>query len=87
MITAGVGFDDARIDREARALDETGVHARPNHRLEDLPEDVALPESAMTIDRERRMIGNLVVEIEATEPAIGEVEVDFFDSFLSERIP
>src|SRR5688572_6102898 len=25
---------------------------------EDLPEDVALPESAMTIDRERRMIGN-----------------------------
>ena len=27
------------------------------------------------------MIGNLVVEIEATEPAIGEVEVDFFAQF------
>jgi hypothetical protein len=54
------------------------VHARPNHRLEDLPEDVAGAKAAVAINRERRMIRNLVIEIEATEPAIGKVEFDFF---------
>ena len=31
----------------------------------------------MTIDRERRVIGNFVLEIKATKPAIGEMEFDF----------
>jgi hypothetical protein len=30
----------------------------------------------MTIDRECRMIGHLVVEIEVTKPSIGKVELD-----------
>ena len=31
-----------------------------------------------SIDRERRMIRDLVIEIEATKPAIGKVEFNFF---------
>ena len=36
MITAGVSFDNACIDREALALDEPRVHARTHHRFEQL---------------------------------------------------
>ena len=68
MITAGVRFHDAGIDREGFTLDQTGVHARPHHRLEYLAEQVAVAEPAVTIDRERRVIGHLVVEVEPAEP-------------------
>src|SRR5262245_29415629 len=77
VIPAGVGFHNASIDREAFALDETRIHAGPDHRLEYLAEDITVAKAAMTNDRERRMIGNFIVEIEPTEPAIGEVQFDF----------
>jgi hypothetical protein len=41
-----------------------------------LPEQVAVAEPAVAIDRESRVVGNLVVKIEAAEPAIGEVQLD-----------
>ena len=34
---------------------------------------IAVTEAAVAIDRERRVMGHLVVESEATEPTIGEV--------------
>jgi hypothetical protein len=67
MIAAGVGFHDACIDREGFTLDQTGVHAGPHHRLEYLPEQIAVTEPAVSIDREGRVVRNLVVEIEAAE--------------------
>jgi len=70
MITTGVGFYDARINCEALALDETCIHARSDHRLEHLTEDVAISKTAVAIDRERRMIRNLVFEFETAEPAM-----------------
>lgn len=57
VITAGVGFDDAGIDGKAFTLNKIRVHTRPHHRLEYLPEYVAVTEPTVTIDRERRMIG------------------------------
>jgi hypothetical protein len=38
-----------------------------------LPKDVAIAEAAVTIDRERRMIGHLIIETEAAESTICEV--------------
>src|SRR5260370_24783522 len=77
MITAGIALHHAGVDREPFALDKTRVHARPNHTFEYVPEDVALAEAAMPIDRECRVIGNPVVEVEPTEPAIGKMQLDF----------
>jgi hypothetical protein len=50
MITAGIGFDDACIDRKTLALYETCVHARSDHRLEHLAKDVTVAEAAMAVD-------------------------------------
>ena len=47
-----------------------------DHRLEQLPKDVALTKAAVAIDRESRVMGYLVVESEATEPTIGEVKLE-----------
>src|ERR1700676_1526538 len=77
MITAGVRFHAAGIDREGFTLDQTGVHARPHHRLEYLAEQVAIAEPAVTIDRERRVIGHIVVEVEPAEPPVGQMQFDF----------
>jgi hypothetical protein len=58
-------------------LDQPCIHACPNYPVENLAKNIALTESPMTIDRERRVIGNFVLEIKATKPAIGEMEFDF----------
>lgn len=44
VIPAGVRLHDACIDGKALALDQASVHAGPNHHLEHLSEDVAMPE-------------------------------------------
>jgi hypothetical protein len=66
MITTGVSFNDACIDGKALALDETRVHARPHHRLEYLAQEVAVAEPAVAIDRESRVVGDLVIKIESS---------------------
>ena len=78
MIAAGVGFHDTCIDREPFALDKTSIHARSDHRLEQLPKNVAVTETTVAIHRECRVIGHLVIKIKPTEPAVSEVQLDLF---------
>ena len=73
MIAAGVGFHHGRVRRKSLALDEPCCHAPCNHALEDVAQDIALAEAAKPIHRERRMVRNLVVQVELAEPAITEV--------------
>jgi hypothetical protein len=58
---------------KASPLDQTRIHARPHHRLEYLAEQIAVANRPW---REGRVVGDLVVKIEAAEPAIGEVQLD-----------
>ena len=57
---AGFGFHDTRINRKPFAFDEPRYHARLDHRLKELSKDVAVMETAVAIDRERRVMGCLV---------------------------
>ena len=45
--------------------------------LENMAQDLALPEAAQPIRRERRMVWNLIVEIELAEPAVRKVQRHF----------
>jgi len=67
----------ASITLASLALDKTRGHAGRNHALEDMTQDLALPEAAQPIHRERRMVRNLVVEIELAEPAVSKVQRHF----------
>jgi hypothetical protein len=42
--------------------------------LEDLAQDIALPEMAVTVHRESRMVGDFVLQAKAAEPPAGHVE-------------
>jgi hypothetical protein len=48
-----------------------------HHGLEDMPERVALAEPPVTVLRERRMIGDTILDAEIAEPPIGQIEPHF----------
>lgn len=70
------GYDQAAIDGKALAADETLRHTAAEHVLEQLAEDVAFPEPAMTVLRKCRVVGHLAIQAEPAEPAVRQVEVD-----------
>ena len=72
----GVGHDDAGVDREGLASHDPFLHAAPHHGLEQLAKEIALAKTTVAVLGKRRMIGDVAVEPQATEPAIGKVEVD-----------
>ena len=75
--TVGVGLDDAGIDGESLTLNQAFAHATAQHCLEDEAQCIALAEAAVAILGDGRVIGHSVLEAKATEPAIGQVEMDF----------
>src|SRR5271156_3986938 len=72
----GVGDDDAGVDREGLAAHDPFLHAARNRGLEQLSQKIALAEAAVAVLGKRRMIGDVAVEPQSTEPAIGQIEVD-----------
>ena len=71
-----VGHNDAGVDRKGFAAHDAFLHAARHHRLEQLAQEIALAKTAVAVLGKRRMIRDVAVEPQATEPAIGEVEVD-----------
>jgi hypothetical protein len=48
-----------------------------HHTFKHVPEHIALAETAVPVLREARVIGNLVLEPKAAEPAIRQVQMHF----------
>ena len=77
MIAAGVRFDHAGVDCETLAAHQPRLHAGAHDLLENTAEKIALAKTSMAVFREGRMIGNRAFKTKATEPAIGEIEINF----------
>ena len=45
--------------------------------LEQVSKELAVPDPAVAVLREGRVIGDRIGEIEATEPPVGQIEMDF----------
>jgi hypothetical protein len=75
------------IHRKPFAAHQAFAQAALHHGLEEVPQDVALPEAAMAAAREGGMVRNLAVQSQTAEPSIGEVKVDFSQSRRSDRMP
>ena len=67
----GVGYDQARIDRETDAADELSFDAGSNDAFEHLAENIVLAEALVAGTREGGVIGNLVFDTETAEPTVG----------------
>ena len=72
----GIGSDEAGVHREPFAAHQAFAQAAFHHGLEEVPQDVALPEPTMAVAREGGMVRNLTVQSQTAEPSIGEVEVN-----------
>ena len=62
------------IKGEGFAVDASVMEANASRYHGKAPEDLALTEAAEPVHRERRMVRNLVVEIELAEPAVSKVQ-------------
>ena len=71
-----VRHDDAGVDCKSFASHDPFLHAARNHGLEQLAQEIALAETAVAVLGKGRMIRDVAVEPQATEPAIGQIEVD-----------
>ncbi len=71
-----VRHDDAGVDRESFASDDPFLDAARDHGLEELAQEIALAKPAVAVLGKGRMIRNVAVEPQPTEPAVGQIEVD-----------
>jgi hypothetical protein len=71
-----VRHDNAGVDCESLAPDDPFFHAARHHGLEQLAQEIALKEATVSVLGERGMIGDVAVEPQSTEPAIGQIKMD-----------
>ena len=71
-----VRHDHAGVDCEGLASHDPFLHAARDHGLKQLAQEIALAETAVAFLGKRRMIGNVTLEPQAAEPAVGQIEVD-----------
>src|SRR5215470_9910682 len=76
-LLVGVRRYQARIDREPFAAHQACPQARLDDPLEHAPENPAVAKPFVTGTRERRMVGDLVLDAQSAEPAIGKVDLHF----------
>ena len=53
-------------------------HASRHSRLEQMTQQITVAETAVPVLRKRRMIRHRIRKVEAAEPAVGKVEMNFF---------
>src|ERR1700722_12197816 len=71
-----VSHDYTGVDRESLASHDPFFHAARHHGLEQLAQEIALAEAAVAVLGKRRMIRDVAIEPQATEPAISQIEVE-----------
>ena len=77
-LLVGVGLDQAGIHGKAFTARQAFRHATLNRTFKQMPQNIALAEAAVAVDRKARMIRRLAIEPQAAEPAIGQIEMDLF---------
>ena len=67
--------DQAGIGGEGLTANQPFGDAAGHDALEQVPEEVAVPEPAVAVLREGGMVGHRIAQIEAAEPAIRQVQM------------
>ena len=75
-LTVGVGLDQAGIDREALAADQTGLDAGPHDALEDAAEEIALAKALVAGTGEGGVIRDRIFQAQVAKPPIREVDLN-----------
>jgi hypothetical protein len=77
----------AHVDGEGFASHDPFLQAARDHRLEQVPQQIARAEAAVAVLGKRRMIGSVAVEAQAAKPAVGQMRWTSSHSRRSERTP
>jgi hypothetical protein len=76
VLAVGVGLDHAGIDREALATNQALGNAAGDGLLEQLAQQIALPEAAVAVLGERRMVWHRAVQAQSAKPPVRQIEMD-----------
>ena len=71
-----VRLDQAGVDRERLAADQTDRNAGGHHALEHASEHLALAEALVPGAREDRVVRDLVLDTQTTEPAVRQIDLN-----------